>query len=54
VPTTGEWTRLRTASSIVNLAEYYSGDKIKENEMGGACGTYGEEERYIQGFDGET
>jgi hypothetical protein len=25
-----------------------------ENEMGGACSTYGVEERYIQGFGGET
>jgi len=25
-----------------------------ENEMGGACSTYGGEERGIQGFGGET
>ena len=30
------------------------GDKIKKNEMGGACGMYGGEERCIQGFSGET
>jgi len=30
-----------------------SGDQIKWNEMGGACGTYGGEERYIQGFGRE-
>jgi hypothetical protein len=30
------------------------GDQIEKNEMGGACGTYGEEERSIQGFGGET
>ena len=30
-----------------------SGDKIKKNEMSGACSTYGGEERCIQGFDGE-
>ena len=28
----------------------YSGDKIKNNEIGGSCGTHGEEERYIQGL----
>ena len=28
--------------------------KIKKNEMGGACGTYGGEERRVQGFGGET
>jgi hypothetical protein len=26
---------------------------MKKNEMGGACGTYGGQERCIQGFDGE-
>jgi hypothetical protein len=30
------------------------GDQIKKNEMGGACSTYGGEERYIQGFGGKT
>jgi len=29
------------------------GDQIK-NEMGGACGTYGEEDRFLQSFGGET
>jgi len=33
---------------------YYRGDEIKEDEMGGACGTYGGQDRYIQGFRGET
>ena len=36
------------------LLKYYSGDQIKKNEMGRACGTYGRQDRYIQGFDGET
>jgi len=27
--------------------------RIKKSEMGGACGTYGGEERRIQGFGGE-
>ena len=30
-----------------------SGDKIEKNEMGGACSTYGGEERCVQGFGGE-
>jgi hypothetical protein len=30
------------------------GYQTKENEMGGACSTYLGEERYIQGFGGET
>ena len=29
-------------------------DKIEKNEMSGTCSTYGEEERHIQGFGGET
>jgi len=31
-----------------------SGDQIEKNEMGGACSTYGGEERCIQVFSGET
>jgi len=31
-----------------------SGDKIEKNEMGGACSTYGGEERLTQGFGWET
>jgi len=30
------------------------GDKIKKNEMGGACSAYEEEERCVQGFGEET
>jgi hypothetical protein len=29
-------------------------DEIKKNEMGGACSTYGGEERRMQGLGGET
>jgi hypothetical protein len=32
----------------------YTGDHIKKNEMGRSCGTYGRQERCIQGIDGET
>lgn len=32
------------------LAKYYSGDQIKQGEIGGACGTRGEEEKCIQGL----
>jgi hypothetical protein len=34
------------------LTKYYSGEKIKKNEMGGACGTCGKEEKYIKCFGG--
>jgi len=43
--------------SSVRLSSFgYSGDDIQENEMGGACGTWGrgEKEKNIQGFGGET
>jgi len=36
------------------IPQYCSGDEIKKNEMGGACSTYGREERCIQSFSGET
>jgi hypothetical protein len=36
------------------LTKYYSGDEVKKTEMGRTCGTYGGEERCMQGFSGET
>ena len=36
------------------LTQYFAGDKIEKNEMGGASNTYRREERSIQGFGGET
>ena len=38
----------------VLLTEYCSGGQIKKDEMGGTCGTYGREEKCIQGIGGET
>jgi hypothetical protein len=38
----------------VLLTKYYSVDQMKKNEMDGACGTYGGQERCLQGFGGET
>jgi len=32
----------------------YSGEQIKKNEMGLACGTYANQERCIQGFGEKT
>jgi hypothetical protein len=39
---------------IVLLTQYCTGDQIEKNEMGGAGSTYGGDERFIQGFSGET
>jgi hypothetical protein len=38
----------------VLLTKYHSVDQVKKTEMGRTCGTYGGEERCIQGFGGET
>jgi len=46
--------KTNTSSSVFHVAQYFSGDKIEKNEMGGACSAYGGEERRIQGFGGET
>jgi len=49
----GDWSRLH--NELHNL--YFSPNSIwvtEKNEMGGACCTYGGEERHIQGFGGET
>ena len=54
---TGEWSKLHSEE----LNDLYSSPnfvwvkkKKNENEMGGACSTYGEEERSIESFGGET
>jgi hypothetical protein len=39
---------------IVILTHYCASDKIEKNGMGGACSAYGEGERSVQGFGGET
>jgi hypothetical protein len=33
---------------------YCAGDKVNNNEMGGACSAYGGRERCVLGFGGET
>jgi len=36
------------------LNKYYMGDQVKKNEMGGACGKYGRQERCIKLFRGKV
>ena len=39
---------------LVGFITYCADGKIQKNEMGGACGVYGEGERCAQGSGGET
>jgi hypothetical protein len=41
---TGEWRMLHNEEA----------DQIKENEVGGTCGTHGRGEERVQGFDGKA
>jgi hypothetical protein len=34
--------------------QIYVGHQLKKNDMGGACGTYGGGERFVQDFGGDT
>jgi len=47
---TKEWRRLHKGDLHGVLTKYYSGDQIKKNAMGKACGTYGRLVRCTQGF----
>ena len=52
---TGEWRKLHNEEiKSVLLTQYFSGDKIEKNKMGGACSAYGGEEKRIQDLGGET
>ena len=44
---------IKTVSTYAD-SQYFSGDKIEKNEMGGASSAYGGEERRVQGFGGVT
>jgi hypothetical protein len=39
---------------FVLLPKYYYADKIKDNEVGGTCGTHGGGEESVQGFGGKA
>jgi len=52
---TEEWRKLHMRSLIICTAHpVFLSDKIEKNENGRACSTYRGEERFIQGFGGET
>jgi hypothetical protein len=49
-------TTTKTIIIIISvlLHKCYSGDQNKTNDLGETCGTYGRQERCIEGFFGET
>jgi hypothetical protein len=47
-----EKTTEREALRYVLLTTYFSGDKIKDIEISGVCGTYEGEDRCLQRFGG--
>ena len=52
---TGEGRKLHSEElSDLLLTQYFAGDKIEKNEMGGACSAYGGGMRRVQDVDGET
>jgi hypothetical protein len=51
---TGSAEDYLTRSFMLCTPHHQSGDHIKKNETGGACSTYRGQERFIQGFSGET
>jgi hypothetical protein len=43
-----------TVRYLTFLAQYCTDDKIRENEAGGTCNTYGGEEKCVQNFCGKN
>jgi hypothetical protein len=40
--------------NVYSSHSYHKVDQIKDNEVGGACGTHGKRGKSVQGFGGET
>ena len=52
---TGEWVgRYSGSDGLRNLCVSYIIRVQMESEIGRACGTYGREDRWMQGFGGEA
>jgi hypothetical protein len=53
VKVTGDRRKLRKMFLILLLTKYYWGEQMKEDEMGGECGTYGGDKKWIRSFGPE-
>jgi len=51
----GDWRRPSNKGFMICIPQKcYSGDQIKDSEIGGACGIYGRQKRDVQVFSGKT
>jgi hypothetical protein len=52
----GEWRKLhnRELHNLYSSPDIIKADKIKENEVGGACGMHGRAQKRVQGFGGKA
>jgi hypothetical protein len=53
---TGEWRKLQKQGAFLSvlLNQYFSGNKIENNKMGGACSMHGKKESCVKVFGGQT
>jgi hypothetical protein len=48
------WTGLHNEELRNSLHQYYLGDQIKEDEMGGSCRTYVRDDKFLRNFGRKT
>jgi hypothetical protein len=53
---TGEWRKLHNGElhNLYSSPKYHQADQIKNNAVGGACGTHGRGKKRVQGFGGKA
>jgi len=51
---TGDWRKYILRSFMIFAVHHTFRGLVKEDEIGGACGTYWQEDKSLWGFDGET
>jgi hypothetical protein len=52
----GEWRKLHSGElhNLYSSPDIIRQNQIKENEVGGVCGTHGSGEKIVQGFGGKA